>query len=218
MSATRPAAPKLTVFGASGGTGRQLVEQALAAGRDVEAVVRDPARLPLRHARLTVTVADVLDPRAIEPAVADADAVLSALGPRKGDSATITADGVASVLQAMKAAGTRRIVAISAAPIAPLTPADPLVYRRIARPLLWRFFGAGYRALAEMERTLADSGLDWTVVRPPYLSDGPRTGRCRYVLDASQAGSFRTSRADVADVMLRLLDDPAAPGGYARLL
>jgi putative NADH-flavin reductase len=210
------AAKKLTVFGASGGTGRQLVEQALAAGQDVEAVVRDAARLPLRHPKLTVTVADVLDSRAIEPAVADADAVLSALGPRKGDSATITAEGVASILQAMKAGGTRRIVAISAAPVAPVAPVDPLIYRRVARPLLWRFFGEGYRALEAMERTLAAGGLDWTVVRPPALSDGPRTGTCRYVLDYSKAGSFRTSRADVADVMLRLLDDPGSIGRYAR--
>jgi putative NADH-flavin reductase len=212
------AARKLTVFGASGGTGKELVEQALAAGQDVEAVVRDAARLPLSHPRLTVTVADVLDPRVIEPAIADADAVLSALGPRKGDSATITADGVGSILQAMKAGGVRRIVTISATPVAPLAPADPFIYRRAARPLLWRFFGEAYRALAAMEHALADSGLDWTVVRPPALSNGPRTGTCEYILDYAKAGSFRTSRADVADVMLRLLDDPASVRRYARFV
>src|SRR5260221_12513633 len=95
-------AKKMTVFGASGRVGKHLVEQALAAGQDVEAVVRDAGRLPLRHPRLTVTVADVLDPRAIEPAVADAHAVASPLGPRKGGAAPITADGGGAALSAGK--------------------------------------------------------------------------------------------------------------------
>jgi putative NADH-flavin reductase len=209
-------ARKLTVFGASGGTGRQLVEQALAGGQDVEAVVRDAGRLPLHHPRLTVTVADVLDPGSIEPAVADADAVLSALGPRKGGSASIVSDGVAAILLAMKAAGTRRIVTVSAAPIAPVTAVDPFIYRRVARPLVWRFFGAGYRSLEAMEQALAGSGLDWTVVRPAKLTDGPHTGQYEYVLDYSKPGSFSISRADLADSMLRVLDDPAAIGRYVR--
>ncbi|MGH6656877.1 MAG: NAD(P)-dependent oxidoreductase [Actinocrinis sp.] len=209
-------ARKLTVFGASGGTGTQLVRQALGRELDVEAVVRERSRLPIEHPRLTVTVADVLDPAAIEPAVADADAVLSALGPRKGDSASITADAIASIAQAMKAAGVRRIVAISAAPIAPVAPVDPFVYKRIARPLLWRFFGAGYRALAAMEETLAASGLDWTVTRPALLTDGPLAGEAEYVLDYSKPGGFRISRADLADTMLRVLDDPHAYGRYVR--
>jgi putative NADH-flavin reductase len=71
---------RLTVFGASGQTGRHLIQQALDAGHTVTAVVRDPTRLPIRHQRLQVVTADVLDPAAIQPAVAGADAVISALG------------------------------------------------------------------------------------------------------------------------------------------
>jgi putative NADH-flavin reductase len=73
---------RLTIFGASGNTGRHLLEQALDAGHTVIAVVRDSTRLPIRHQRLQVVVVDVLDPAAIGPAVAGADAVISALGPR----------------------------------------------------------------------------------------------------------------------------------------
>ena len=210
-------ARKLTIFGASGGTGRKLVEQALAAGQDVEAVVRDPGSLVVQHPRFSMAVADVLDPRAIEASVADADAVLSALGPRKGGSADITAAGVASILQAMKATGVRRIVAISAAPVEPVTAADPLLYRLIGRRLLWRFFGDTYRGLQTMERTLAESGADWTVVRPAQLTNGPLTGKRRLLLDHSRFGAARVSRADVADVMLQALDDPSTIGGFARV-
>lgn len=209
-------ARKLTIFGASGGTGQQLVAQALAAGHDVEAVVRRPGSLTVSHPRFSMTVADVLDAKAIEAAVADADAVLSALGPRKGESAAITADGVASILQAMKATGVRRIVAISAAPLEPVASVDPLFYRLFGRALLWRFFGDAYRALEIMERTLADSGADWTVVRPAALSNGPLTGKHRLLLDHSQFGALRISRADVAEGMLRTLDDQDSIGRYVR--
>lgn len=211
-------ARKLTIFGASGGTGRLLVTQALAAGQDVEAVVRNPGSLTVSHPRFSMTVADVLDPRAIEASVADSDAVLSALGPRKGEPATITADGVASILQAMKATGVRRIVAISAAPLEAVSSVDPLYYRLFGRALLWRFFGDAYRALRIMERTLAESGADWTVVRPAALSDGPLTGGRRLVLDHSEFGAVRISRADVAGGMLRVLDQPESVGRYVRFV
>jgi putative NADH-flavin reductase len=72
---------RLTIFGASGRTGRQLLNQALAAGHTATAVARDPTRLPVHHHRLKVVAADALDPAAIQPAVAGADAVVSALGP-----------------------------------------------------------------------------------------------------------------------------------------
>ncbi len=164
---------------------------------------------------MPVTEADVLDPSAIEPSVADADAVLSALGPRRGDSA-ITADAVASITRAMKGAGVRRIVAVSAAPIAPPGPVDPFVYKRIARPPLWRFLGAGYRSPAAMEQLLAAGGLDWTVMRPAMPTDGPRTGAAEYVLDYSRPGAFRISRADLAEAMPRVLDDPRSAGRFVR--
>ena len=106
----REEAMQLTIFGASGGTGRRLVEQALAAGHTVTAVVRDPARLPVRHDRLKLVAADVLDPEAITPAVADADAVLSALGPRSSrNRSSITSAGTASILKAMRTADSSRL-------------------------------------------------------------------------------------------------------------
>jgi putative NADH-flavin reductase len=211
-------AMKLTVFGATGRTGRELVRQALGRGHDVRAVVRDPAGLPLRNPRLTVDVADVRDPRSVLPSVADADAVLSALGPRRGGPATIMADGALAVSQAMKAAGVRRIVAVSAAPVPPPTELDPVLYRRVVRPLLWRFFGDAYRGLMEMERVLIDSGLDWTALRPPYLTSAPRDGRYRLSLEEDERATGAVSRANLADAMLRCLDEPDTIGRFVAVM
>jgi len=211
-------AMKLTVFGASGRTGQELVRQALGRGHDVRAVVRDPARLPLRNPRLTVDVADVRDPRSVLPTVSDADAVLSALGPRRGDSAAITADGVLAVSQAMKAAGVSRIVAISAAPVPPPNPHDAALYRHAVRPLLWRLFGDAYRGLREMEQVLADCGLDWTALRPPYLTNTPRDGRYRISFEQDERATGSLSRGNLADAMLRCLDEPDTIGRFVAVM
>jgi putative NADH-flavin reductase len=200
---------QLTIFGASGGTGRRLVEQALAAGHTVTAVVRDPARLPVRHDRLKLVAADVLDPEAITPAVADADAVLSALGPRSSrNRSSITSAGTASILAAMRTAGSSRLVVVSAAPVASDDHGTTLPYRLLVKPLLRGLLGGLYADLAVMEETVRRSGLAWTILRPPQLTDGPRTGSYRQATDANLRGGYRISRADLADAILAALEDP----------
>jgi putative NADH-flavin reductase len=202
---------QLTVFGATGATGRQLVEQALDAGHRVTAVVRNPARLPVRHDRLTVAVADVLDPTTIEPTVAGADAVVSTLGPastRRPGSIMSTA--TASILEAMSAAGTSRLVVISAAPVATDDQGTTLAYRLLFAPLLRALLGRLYADMAVMEETIRRSGVDWTIMRPPWLGNGRRTGTYRQARDANLRRSYRISRADLADAMLASLRDPDA--------
>jgi putative NADH-flavin reductase len=201
---------QLTIFGASGGTGHRLVEQALAAGHTVTAVVRDPARLPVRHDRLKLVVADVLDPEAITPAVADADAVVSALGPRSSrNRSSITSAGMASILKAMRTAGSSRLVVVSAAPVASDDHGTTLPYRLLVKPLLLRaLLGGLYADLAVMEETVRRSGLAWTILRPPQLTDGPRTGSYRQATDANLRRGYRISRADLADAILAALEDP----------
>jgi putative NADH-flavin reductase len=200
---------RLTIFGASGQTGRHLVGQALAAGHTVTAVVRDPTRLPVRHQRLAVAVADVLDPAAIGPAVAGADAVLSALGPQPPrNRSSIISAATASILDAMGATGTSRLVVISAAPVASDDHGTTLGYRLVAGPLLRRLLGGLYADMAIMEDTIKRSGVDWTILRPPWLTDGPRTGTYRQAKDSNLRRGSRISRADLADAILASLDDP----------
>ena len=109
---------KLVVFGATGGTGGCIVEQSLASGHDVTAVVRDPEGLPLRHERLRVVRADVFQSADIESQMAGADAVLSALGPHTYRAkTTVCSRAIESILGAMREAGVRRLACVSAVPV-----------------------------------------------------------------------------------------------------
>jgi putative NADH-flavin reductase len=200
---------QLTIFGASGQTGRHLVEQALHAGHHLTAVVRDPARLPIRHDRLQVVTADVVDPAAIQPAVAGADAVASALGPRSyRQASSILSAGTASILQAMRATGTSRLVVVSAAPVASDDHGTTLPYRLLVGPLLRALLRRAYADMASMEQTTTRSGTDWTILRPPRLTNGPRTGTWRQAKDTNLRRGYRISRADLAEAILASLDDP----------
>jgi putative NADH-flavin reductase len=163
----------------------------------------------VRHQRLQVAVADVLDPAAIAPAVAGADAVISALGPHPPrNRSSIISAGTASILEAMQATGTSRLVVVSAAPVATDDHGTTLPERLLARPLLRRLLGGLYADMATMENTVKRSGVDWTILRPPWLSDGHRTGSYRQAKDANLRGGARISRADLADAILASLDDP----------
>src|SRR5207249_2568385 len=139
---------RLTIFGATGGTGRQLVEQALDAGHEVTAVLRDVSRLPVEHQRLSRIRADVLDPGDIEPAIEASDAVFSALGVRPGGQfVPVCAPGVVSIIKAMQAAGVRRLVCVSAAPIPDHDPGDRLLYRLTVKKVLRAVLRKGYADL-----------------------------------------------------------------------
>lgn len=203
---------KITVFGATGGTGKEVVAQALAAGHDVTAVVRDPARLAGRD-NLTVRTADVFDAEAIAPAVAGADAVISALGPRSiGGTSRICAGGTRAIVSAMSSTGVRRLACVSAAPVAVNDPADRGLYRWVARPVLHAIFRRPYADMAEMERVVRVGDTDWTVFRPPMLVDKPATSRYRTARDRNIDGGRTIARADLAAEILARLDDPAAYG------
>ncbi|MFI0240930.1 NAD(P)-dependent oxidoreductase [Streptomyces sp. NPDC016845] len=201
---------KLTVFGANGGIGQEIVRQALGAGHEVTAVVRDPARFTATGERLEVVRGDLGDPGSLRPAVAGRDAVLSGLGPRKrADARTgIAAELTRSVLRAMDAEGTRRLLVVSAAPVGP-HPADSPLADRAMLKVIGSILKDVYADLAAMEAELALSATDWTSVRPPRLQDKPLTGTYRKVVGGSpRAGRF-IGRADVAHAMLAMMDDRA---------
>ncbi|MFD8984833.1 NAD(P)-dependent oxidoreductase [Streptomyces sp. NPDC059564] len=208
---------KLTVFGATGGVGREVVHQALAAGHEVTAVVRDPARLDVPpHERLQVAVlADLTDEDALVPVLAGRDGVVSALGASSNKQARlspIAGPALRAVVSAMDRAGVARLSAISAAPLGPDSPGDGVLLRSVMYPLLRRALRDVYADLAVMEAAIGASGLQWTVVRPPRLLDRPRTGTYRRALDANVPGGKVIPRADVADALLTTLTDPTTAG------
>lgn len=206
---------KLTVFGASGGTGTQVVTQALADGHQVLAVVRDPSRLAVPgHPNLDVAVADVMRPDSIRDAVAGRDAVVSTIGPsrrreeRKSTAASpVSTDSARSITTAMQATGSsRRLVVVSGT--GAFTEGDGPLMRYVLKPIAWRFLGDAFADFQTMEDVVRASGLDWTVVRPPALTDKPPTGRYRTRRELNVRGGLRVSRADLAHLILTVSGDP----------
>lgn len=201
---------KIVVFGASGGTGRQVVAQALAAGHEVTAFVRDPAAFAMQSERLRIVRGDTLaDAAAVEEAVRGQDAVVSALGRRNSfRSANLIRDSVRNIAAAMKRAGVRRLVLVSAMGVGESRNEAPLVPRILYRLLLTDIFADKKAA----EDELRQGDLDWTVVYPVLLTDQPLTGRYRAGEHLDLAGIPKIPRADVAHFVLALL----ASGEYLR--
>ncbi|HEU5279793.1 MAG TPA: NAD(P)H-binding protein [Gaiellaceae bacterium] len=246
----------LTIVAATGGIGRHLLEQAVAGGHRVTAVVRDPARLarqtgavagarplpvpelalatgratnaaslepeaPGTRLVISVVATDLAapDPATLEGAVHGADAVLSALGPRSPKEIGIAERGTRAIVEAMQATGVRRILAVGAAPVStvpspdrpdlpPHDPGDGFFMCHLLGPMLKAVLGRRYADLARMEGLLRESALEWTVIRPPQLTDGPLTQRFRTARGTNLRRGLRVSRADVAHCMLQALEQP----------
>ncbi|MET9363010.1 NAD(P)H-binding protein [Streptomyces sp. NPDC006632] len=199
---------RLTVFGATGGIGQEIVKQALVSGHEVTAVVRDPARFAVTGPGLDVVRADLTSPEPLRAAVAGRDAVLSGLGARKRSDAGITTPLTRAVLAAMEAEGARRIVVVSAAPVGPEAPGDGLLDRGM-RSMIGTILKDVYVDLRAMEAALAASATDWTSVRPPKLTDKPLTGVYRRVVGGNPTAGRTIARADVAHAMLGCVEDPS---------
>ncbi|HEX4223932.1 MAG TPA: NAD(P)H-binding protein [Pseudonocardiaceae bacterium] len=209
---------RITVFGATGGIGAQVVRQAIEAGHQVTAVVRDPARLAgPRPDRIVTAAVTEAPPEVLADAVAGADAVLSGLGPRSRADRGVGEAATRAVVRAMKATDARRIIVVSAAPVSTTPspgrprpprrdPGEGFVMRNVLTPMIKVGFDWNYLDLALMEDVLRDSGLDWTSVRPPRLTDKPRTGRYRTAIEQNLRGGMTIARADVADLMLTAIE------------
>ncbi|WP_217143344.1 NAD(P)-dependent oxidoreductase [Streptomyces sp. AC627_RSS907] len=197
---------KLTVFGATGGVGQEVVRQALGAGHEVTAVVRDPARLSVTGERLEVFRADLSDPAALRPAVAGRDAVLSGLGARRRADAGVATRLTRTVLGAMEAEGVRRLLVVSAAPVGP-EPQNAGLLDRSARQVVSVILKDIYADLRAMEAEVARSATDWTVVRPPRLQNKPLSGRYRTVVGGFPSKGRFLGRADVAHALLAMTED-----------
>lgn len=188
----------VAVFGASGRTGRLVVAQALERGHTVTAFVRSADALKIEHAKLHTVVGDACDPVAVDSAVEGQQAVVSAIGPNTTRASTVCAESIARIISAMKRHGVARLLCV--------TTADDLdtgfLFGRVVRPL---FLKDVYADKERQEAEIFKSGLDWTIVRPPLLRDGPRTGAYRLAIGSTPRGGWKVSRADVADFIVREL-------------
>jgi len=193
----------LAIFGATGGTGRPLVEQALAAGHHLTVLVRTPASLSIQHERLRVVPGDVRQADQVAAVVAGQDAVLSALGPRERGPVDLCTVAMANILAAMERHGVRRLVALSA------YGARDSHDRTLYNFLLWRMQQEKMRDKERMEELIARSAVDWTLVRPSFLTNGPQTGTYHSGTDRRMTVTSHIARANVAAFMLRQVTDVA---------
>lgn len=203
MAATK----SIIVFGATGGTGRQVVEQALRAGHRVTVVVRSPAAFPVPHPSLTVAAGDVLAPLAFESVVAGHDAGLSCLGVQPRGPTPVYSESTRPIAAAMRQAGVTRLLCLSAGAVEVPSRASWLL-QLATRYVLQKAFGHLYADMRRMEALLREAvDLEWTIIRPPRLVNGPRTGRYRTRLDQPLHRPSKISRADLADYMVQHLQD-----------
>lgn len=192
----------VTIFGATGTIGCLVVEQALADGHDVTAFTRDAARVTAEHERLQVVEGDVTDPAACLPAVKDADAVIVALG--AGRKGAVREAGTRAVVAAMKQAGRRRLVCQSTLGVGSSRPNLNPLWKYVMFGALLR---AAYADHVEQERVVAESDLDWTIVRPSAFAD-QSPGPVRHGFGGSESGlRLKIARADVAAFLLAQVED-----------
>jgi putative NADH-flavin reductase len=198
----------LLVFGATGGTGRAITSQALEQGHRVTAFARHPEAIKAEHEDLIVTQGDILDYASVERAVKGQDAVLSALGTKAIRKSTTISDGTHNIITAMEKYGVKRLVFESSISIGDSKPQQRqfgLVYRLVIFPFILRNM---FQDKEIQERYIRQSTLDWIIVRPAVLINGPLTGVYRSEFGTTDMSiKAKISRADVADFMLKQLTD-----------
>jgi putative NADH-flavin reductase len=197
---------KIVVFGATGSTGKNVVERALAGGHDVVAVARRPEAVAAQP-RLTVQKGDVTDAESVAAAVAGADAVISAIGPAKnGDPGTLISTGVKNIVAGCSKHGVRRLVLES----------GMIVSDGTGLPLLGRWavalFGTIFPKLKAdkivAEAAVTASSLDWVILRPPNLSHGAATGQYLAAPGAPIVPAKAITHSDCAEALLKAATEP----------
>jgi putative NADH-flavin reductase len=191
---------KLLIIGASRGIGLQLLEQSLQAGHIVTAFARNPQKLPPPRERLKVMAADILEATQVQQAVAGQEAVCITIGVGvTWKPVSVFSQGTRNVLAAMAEHGVRRLVCITGIGAGDSKGHGGFLYDRIFNPLLLKTI---YEDKDRQEALIKASEVDWTIVRPGFLTNGPLTGKYRVLTDLRDVTAGKISRADVAHFIL----------------
>lgn len=195
---------RIVVFGASGGTGRELVKQGVAQGNEVTVFVRNPTAFTGGD-RLHVVVGDALDEKAVTVAITGQEAVLSALGGTLADDSLLP-ESMGHILAAMKREGVRRLIVLGASGVSPgAAKRLSAMARAFLRVIQATILKKPFRAQRAMAMRIQASDTDWTIVQPPRLLNKPGTGKSRVDGEALPAGGTMIARVDVATFMLAQL-------------
>ena len=196
---------KLLILGVTGGTGQQLVAQSLEQHHEVTALVRNPSKLRLSHEKLVVVKGNVLDEDVLLKALEGKEAVLSALGVGTSlKSSNLISKAVSTLIPAMHTTGVKRVIFLSAFGVGETFVQASFIQKILFQLLLKDI----YADKAKGDEQLRNSTLDWTLVYPVLLTNGPRTGKYKVGEKLPMKGMPKISRADVADFMLQQLTHP----------
>ncbi len=196
---------KIVVFGASGGTGRELVRQGAAQGHEVTAFVRNPASMEARSG-VHIFAGNVLDDRAVTNAIAGQEAVLSALGSHSLRDNSLLPEAIRRILPAMQQYRVRRLIVLGAAGAWPGSGGRVSVVGRLFVGLLrLTMLRRPFQAQRAMQELIQTSDTDWTIVQPPFLLNAPGRGAYRVGGESLPPRGARIARADVAQFMLAQL-------------
>ena len=196
---------KIAIFGASGRTGIMTVYQALDKGYEVNAFARKAYNVTIRHPKIRIVEGDILDYQKVKEAVEGVDAVIITLGMDKNKPLRTFSAGTANIIKAMKESGVKRLICMSSAGL--LGKDTHPVFGKIIIPL---FLNHIYADKKEQMNSIKESGLEWIIIRPPRLTQAPKTGK--YQLTEGRPGTRSVPRADVADFMLKLVKDKSYDG------
>jgi uncharacterized protein YbjT (DUF2867 family) len=197
---------RILIIGATGGTGRELVRQALEQGHQVTALVRKPKKMKLEHPNLRLVQGNVRDYDSVENAMRGQSAVLCALGTKHFFyPSRVVSNGTGNILRAMKSCGVPRLVCESSLGIGNSVGRLGLLFTFLVVPLLLPFI---FYDKVRQEKLIEESDTDWVIVRPTALTNGPARGKYRHGRNVGNyLLTYRIARADVADFMLKQLTD-----------
>jgi putative NADH-flavin reductase len=192
---------KLLLIGATQGVGFELLQQALQAGHEVTLIARHPENLEVNHENLTVVKGGILDKSIVEQSVNRQDVVCITIGTKPTRKpVSVYSEGTKVVIEAMKKSSCRRLLCVTGIGAGDSRGHGGFLYDRIINPLL---LGKIYQDKDRQEAIVRQSDLDWEIIRPGLLTNGPHTGKYRVLTDLSGVKAGNISRADVADFMLR---------------
>lgn len=196
---------KILIIGATRGIGAQLLHQSLAAGHSTTVLARDPTSIDQADTKLSIIKGDIREPQTVRSAIQGQDAVCVTVGiPITFQPVTLFSQGIINVIKAMQEHQVRRLICVTGIGAGDSKGHGGFLYDWIFKPVLLRTI---YADKDRQEQYIRESGLNWVIVRPAGLTNGPRTGKYRVLTNLDGITAKRISRADVAHFILTELAD-----------
>lgn len=195
---------RIVIFGATGGTGQELVKQSLEQDLEVTAFVRDPKKLNIKSKNLTVIKGDVLNAEEVDKAIQNQDAVICSLGMPASDKSTLRRDGTKNIIKSMEANKVDRLICQTSLGFGDSKEVLPWHMKYLIVPFILK---NAFKDHALQEAAIENSNLEWTIVRPGNMTNGKKTDAYKHGFEPTDRIKLKVSRADVASFMLKQIED-----------